>query len=1345
MPNSRRSKIRAIFTSAVLATLAVAPALSNAQTLTLVQSAARSAGNNNPGFNTDFATAATSVDLTPAYIVFDTTGNQYVSDTVNNCVRKIDTTGTISTIAGLAVTGGDTCDTSSNATPTATQGLYQPTALALDSLNNLYIADSKHNCVRKLANGSSGVAALTTVAGTCGSATSATLSPNGLAIDSANNLYIAIQDTEVLPTVSTYQVLQSSTAGLCVMAGDTSTLGLCSGVTGNVVLNAPSGLALDAAGDLFIADTGNNCVREVAGLTTQQTAVGQCSNDSTGDPAMAISSPRGLGFSPTQFLFITESSSTSNNVVSYVLGSSTVTRVAGLADGAAGAYMPTQDGKSAINTPLNAPLGIASDGSGNLFVADSGNWIIRELSNSIIFPSTPVEGASATSPVTFTVNTNVNLSASVGPDFAITSNTCVGAITASVSATPTTCQVVLQFSPSKPGVRDASLRLTDSVSGTVVAIGLEAAATGPLSVFNPGTVATAAASLATPIAVTVDSAGNAYILQSGTTAGTASLVRLPVGGALQTVIAQGQGLLTPTAVALDAAGNYFIADATHGTVSRFGADGSINTSYLTGLDTPAAIYADNFDNLYIAQGGAASNVIEVYLSGVRRIVAGGGSTAAANGVLASQASFVSPSALYLDLKGILYIADSGGHLVYAVDNSGIIHRIAGNGTTSTSIIGQATGTALLSPTSIFGDAASDIYIADSTANIVYTVFSGTTSAGNNISMTLGTGAAGNTGDGGFANLAQVNAPLSVAVDSGANLFVVDSGNSSVREVTHPDPTLNFGTVTVGQTSPVIVQQLSNFGNDNLTLNKPFATSDSHFAVDSDTTTCGTTIITGSTCNLGYTFTPTSHGPLTANSTLASNSPNSPQPIQLIGNGTVNGPLQFTLHAQTEVYGQPFPETVSILDGDPAPTGMITFTLGTQVLCSLSGAFGPSTTCAAANSGLSVGSYPVTFTYSGDTIYPTTSQPTTLTVTPAPLTVTVNNVTRLVGAPNPTFSGTLTGVVPGDTVQVAYTTTATAASPAGRYPIVATITASAATLANYAITSNPGTLTITSTGTGAAATATTVATSGSPAPVGTSVTFTARVTATTGVPSGTVIFSDGSTVLGQQTLSASGIATFSTAALISGTHTITAAFQANTDFTASSSAVTQVMTGSATTGSFTISASPATQSIRGAGSTVYQITLNSAGDFAGQIALTCSGLPADASCSFGSNPTLTAGGAATTTMTVTNTAADAALRTSFRFKSDLAPLTAAAVFPIELTGFGVFFAGLRRRKTPAGNALGTQKMPLFAAILVSLGILTLAGCCFNNTTFKTYTINITGSSVSSTAPAQSTSVILSVGN
>ena len=1480
---NRLSGVRVLFNLVSFGASTLAPTLAYSQALTLLQSGTRYAGTITPGFNGDFGSATTVSLNTPSYIVFDSHGNQYISDTQNNCVRKIDPSGSMSTLVGLGVSGqGDTCNTSSDSTPTPSQGLYQPTGLAVDISNNLYIADSKHNCIRVLANGTAGVAALSTVAGTCGSATSATPSPNGLVLDSSSNLYISIQDTEALPSTNTYQVLRSSGAGLCVMAGAPSTLvpNACAGIAGAVALNAPSGLAINGMGDLFIADTGNNCVRQIANLATYKTAVGQCSNDHTGNPATALNKPYGLTFSPTQSLFITET--TPDNVVSYTLGASSLTLAAGLPNGASGPYSPIQDGTSALSAPLDAPRGIAVDSFGNFSLADSGNSIERKLSSNIIFPTTPVGSASATMPLTFAVNQSVNLSAGSGPDFSITSNTCSGTLNpAPMGAVPNTCQVFVRFTPTRPGLRSTPIRLTDSISGKTILQGLQAVATGPLSVFTPGTVNTVASALAVPTAVTVDSAGNAYILEAGKTPGTADLLLLPAGGGTpQVVIPQGAGLLTPSALAIDSAGNFFIADATHGTISRFGADGTINTSYITGLDTPTAIVADAFDNLYIAQAGSAHNVIEIYAAGSRRTIS---------------ASFVSPSGLFLDLNGILYIADSTGHLVYAVDKSGILHQVAGNGTTNTTVPGQATGTALIAPSSLSVDAAGDIYITDAAANRVYTVYSSTTSNGSNIATVFGTGAAGKNGDGGLANLAQVSSPVGVAVDGSSNLFVVDSGNSSIREITYPNTTLAFGTVMVGQSSPVMQQGLSNFGTDNLNLTAPFTTSDPHFTIDSNSTTCGTTIIAGSTCNVGFIFTPTTNGPLSATITLVSNSYNSPQPLQLTGTGKLIAPLQFTLPAQTEIYGQPFPEVVLVTNGDPAPTGTITFSLGKQVLCTLTTTLGPTTVCNAPNSGLSVGTYTVTFSYTGDSNYAAASGTVSLTVTPAPLSIVVYNASRPYGAVNPTFTGTLTGVVPGDTILVSYSTTAMVLSPVGNYPILATLTAAGTTnLSNYTITNTPGMLTVTPvaltitvfnatrqygqpnppfsgsvsgminadslmisysttatinspvgtypitatvsgsaasnysitiipgvltvtqnlaalvinvdsakrlyntpnpnftgtvtgvipgdnvivtfattatqtspagnypiganvSGTSAgnyiatihpgtlaispAATVTAVTTSGSPATVGANVTFTATVTTTAGVVSGTVNFSDGSTLLGTGNLNGTGVATFSTTALALGNHTITAAFQANTNFTGSSATVTQVMT--APVGTFTISASPATQFIKGAGTTTYQVTLTSVGSFAGQINLACSGLPADAACTFASNPTLTAGSTATVAMTVTTTVADAQLRNPMPRNfgpADLAPITAAAVFPVELTGLGVFFAGFRRRRK-----LGNQQMRLIAVILFSLGILGLTGCGCPSTVFQTYTITITANSVSSTTPTQSTSVILSVGN
>jgi hypothetical protein len=324
-------------------------------------------------------------------------------------VRKIDTSGNVTTIVGLGVNGeSDTCNSALNPTPTPTQGLYQPTGLVIDSSNRLYIADSKHNCVRALISGQTGVANLITVAGTCGSdpTVSVTPAPNGLAVDASSNLCISLQDS--VSSTQIYQVVRHAAAvaatNVCLVAGAASAnvSTNCPGITNNVVLSGPSGLALNVGGDLYIADTDNNCVRQVAGLAsgsaTLVTAVGKCLNDAFGSSATAISNPYGIAISPTQSLFISESSP--NNIVSYTPGSGAVQLVAGLLSGAAGPYDSTQDGQAAISVPLNGPRGIAFDSMAHLFFADSLNNILRELSTNLRFPNTPVGSFSSVQPIT---------------------------------------------------------------------------------------------------------------------------------------------------------------------------------------------------------------------------------------------------------------------------------------------------------------------------------------------------------------------------------------------------------------------------------------------------------------------------------------------------------------------------------------------------------------------------------------------------------------------------------------------------------------------------------------------------------------------------------------------------------------------------------------------------------------------------------------------------------------------------------------------------------------------------------------------------------------------------------
>ena len=186
---------------------------------------------------------------------------------------------------------------------------------------------------------------------------------------------------------------------------------------------------------------------------------------------------------------------------------------------------------------------------------------------------------------------------------------------------------------------------------------------------------------------------------------------------------------------------------------------------------------------------------------------------------------------------------------------------------------------------------------------------------------------------------------------------------------------------------------------------------------------------------------------------------------------------------------------------------------------------------------------------GNTDYGAATATQSFQVTPAPLTVTASNATRIFGTANPALSGTITGTVGSDSFSESFTTTATATSNVGSYPIVPSVTG--AQLANYTVTIVNGTLSVTG-----VATTTMLAAPGS-ANYGASVTLTATVASTAGMPGGTVTFLSGSTPIGMGTLNGSGVATLSTTSLPAGSDAVVASYAASGNFAASASQATIV--------------------------------------------------------------------------------------------------------------------------------------------------------------------------------------------
>ncbi len=317
-----------------LAVLLLIPAFCAAQTYTIATVA---------------PTGTSGVVKGPAGMAFDSAGNLYVADTFN-AVRKITPAGAISTVAGsyaLSGFGGDGGQ--------ATQALlYSPSGVAVDSSGSLYIADLGNNRIRKVAP--SGV--ITTVAGGgTGSgdgvaATSVSLSaPAGVAVDSAGNFYF-------------------SEGGVAVSAvRKVTTSGIISTIAGGSSVNTPVGVAVDAGGNIFIADGGNERIVKVTpagAITTVAGIVGNFGYSGDGGPATsaAIGVPTGVAVDASGDLFITDGA---NQRIRMVSPSGTISTIAG--NGMLGI---SGDGGPATSAAINAPFGIAVGSGGKIYFSEGG-------------------------------------------------------------------------------------------------------------------------------------------------------------------------------------------------------------------------------------------------------------------------------------------------------------------------------------------------------------------------------------------------------------------------------------------------------------------------------------------------------------------------------------------------------------------------------------------------------------------------------------------------------------------------------------------------------------------------------------------------------------------------------------------------------------------------------------------------------------------------------------------------------------------------------------------------------------------------------------------------------------
>jgi uncharacterized protein (TIGR03437 family) len=337
------------------------------------------AGNGAVSYSGDGGPASSAALNHPKGLAFDAAGNLYIADSDNYRVRQVSPSGIITTIAG---TGNDTFSGDGGSALFAS--FSDVSGVAVDFSGNIYVADSSNRRIRKISNG-----IVTTIAGTGvqgfsgdgGPATSAMLGrAEAIAVDAGGNIYYADSVNQRIRKITTAGII-STVAGNGVggYSGD-------AGPATSASLNYPVGVTLDSAGNIYIADANNSCVRKVTPGGIISTVAGNGQEGFSGDGGMAVSASLNL---PSDVLvdgggnlYIADAG---NNRIRKVTPSGTISTIAGTANnGFAG------DGGPAVQATLNYPWGLAMDATGSLYLSEDSNSRVRKISSvGIVSVTTP--------------------------------------------------------------------------------------------------------------------------------------------------------------------------------------------------------------------------------------------------------------------------------------------------------------------------------------------------------------------------------------------------------------------------------------------------------------------------------------------------------------------------------------------------------------------------------------------------------------------------------------------------------------------------------------------------------------------------------------------------------------------------------------------------------------------------------------------------------------------------------------------------------------------------------------------------------------------------------------------
>ncbi len=1319
---------------------------------------------------------ATQAELyLPSGIALDGAGNLYIADSLHNRIRMVCANAASATIQGTTCAGAGIISTiTGNGNPSytgdgglaASATLNAPGDVAVDGAGNLYIADSGNNVIR-IVTAATGV--INTIAGNnggtvCGSssdtvgdgcpATQATLNqPEGITLDAGTNLYIADTNNHRIREASSATGVIATIAGNGFANGNGTGGYNGDGIAANSArLNFPYAVAFDASGNMYIPDSANHRIREVMAVggiitpaSTISTFAGTGNAGATACTATPIAanaanvwSPSGVAVDAAGNVYIAETQNASIRKVSAATGLISTLAENGCGNYyAGGAFQPVQ---------LYGPVGLYLDGSGDLYVADTLDMVVREIQGNFaaLDYTIPIRQGNTSATQDETVendgNAALDLTAIVPATNAAVDatvpNSCTNGDSLAVNAD---CTIGAVFAPAASPTLPANQTETPNIDVTEDAQPSVAAAGSPLDIELIGT-AEPVNSTTTSLASNPDPSGFgqnvAFTVTVVTGAGTGDLT------GTVSIADTFNGITTPLAsgLALNASGVATFSTSTlavgqHSVVATYAGD----TMHFTSSSVPALIQTVLEGTSTGLASSANPSAIGQSVTFTATVSVSGGGGVTPDGTVSFMDGTTVLTTQSINAGGVAVFTTStltaGAHQITAVYNGDLARQIEGSTSAVLNQDVQAPTTATL---------ASSLNPSNYGSSVTFTA------------TIPPSGSAAPTGTVSFLDGAAQIGTGTLSGNPGVAAFTT----STLNVGTHPITASYAGDSMNGASSSLPLSQVVNQASTSTTVT---ATPSPGIAGGPETITATVKVTSGSGTATGtVTFTSgvtqLGSAPLSAGGTAAITPALAQGSYQIVATysgdannlGSASAPLALTVApatSQTSLSVSPNPALVQtaitfaaqVLGNGGTPTGSVNFLANGTVIGA--GTMNASGTATFTTATLAAGTYSITATYTGDANNgSSTSLPTSLTISLA------TTATAITVTPNPALVGaaiTITAKVTGNggtpTGSVNFIANGTTLNTATLTAGTASFTTSTLAPGTYTITASylgdaddsPSTSTSISEGVGLIPTSTSLGssvTSGPPAQV----VLVATVLNNGGgiPPIGTVTFMSNTTQVGSATLNASGVATITPNLTAGVSYNIVAMYSGDVDHSPSSSPTIPV---SGTPTLFSLGVNPASVTMATSQNATVTVNLKSNGTFADTVGLGCASLPTGVFCHFSSSSVkLAASGSASVQLTIdTNnplSGGSSAMNSSpINSAQGNSKLSLAGLFlPVSLL-FGFVFWRLRRR-----NA-GVFTMSLI--LLLSAAALLATGCnsySVNTAAPGNYVIQVTGTGASTNA-------------